>query len=60
MANMQFVTIECLNLLLGPGKSSTIVSCAGGVRSTIAYGVLSEFDFIGLESGVSKAMLPVR
>ena len=41
MVNMQFVTIECLNQLLGLGKSSKIVSCAEGVPSTIAYGVLA-------------------
>ena len=60
LLNMQFVTIECLDQLLGLGKSSKIVSCAEGVPSTIAYGVLSEFDPIGLDCGVSKAMLPGR
>ena len=60
MVNMQFVTIEYLDQLLGPGKLSKIVSCAEGVPLAIAYGVLSEFDPIGLDCGVSKAMLPGR
>ena len=60
MVSMQFVTIECLRQLLGPEKLSKIVSCAEGVQSTIAYVVLSEFDPIGLDCGVLKAMLPGR